>query len=347
MRTAGTLPETVVDPAISVVICCYSHERRDDLERAVSSLRAQTRPPREVIVVVDDNAELAVVLRAQLTGVLVVENEQRPGLAGARNTGAARATGGVIGFLDDDAEADPRWIEELQRAYGDPSTLGVGGEIEAVWPDARPRWFPREFDWVVGCTYEGMARTRVRNLIGANMSVRSDVLTAVGGFDGRFGRQRATRFSSTLCLEETEFCVRASRRFPARSWVYSAPAKVSHHVSHARTTWRYFTRRCYQEGVAKARMVQLTGSDAGLSSERAYLKRALPRGVARGLRTGVGGDPFGPIRAGAIMYGAAATALGYARGRIALLRAGQGGSRGIARPRGARSAPARRAPRRR
>jgi hypothetical protein len=196
----------------------------------------------------------------------------------------------------------------------------VGGEIEAVWPDTRPRWFPREFEWVVGCTYEGMAQTRVRNLIGANMSVRSDVLTAIGGFDDRLGR-----------LEETEFCVRASRRFPARSWIYSAPAKVSHHLSHARTSWRYFTRRCYQEGAAKARMVQFTGSDAGLSSERAYVTRTLPRGIARGLRKGLGGDPFGPIRAGVIIYGAAATGLGYARGRVALLGAGQGGSHGIGR----------------
>jgi GT2 family glycosyltransferase len=316
----GASRALATDVSVSVVICCYSHERRDDLERAVASLRRQTQRPRETIVVVDDNPSLAELLRDQLTGVLVVENEQRPGLAGARNTGAARASGDVVGFLDDDAEADRRWIEELQRAYRDSDVLGVGGDIQPVWPGGRPRWFPREFEWVVGCTYEGMERTRVRNLIGANMSVRSDVLEMAGGFDERFGR-----------LEETEFCVRASRRFPSRIWIHSPDARVLHHVAPHRARWRFFGSRCYQEGVAKARLVERTGRDSGLSAERVYLIRTLPRGVAGGLRAGIAGDPYGPVRAGAILWGAAATAIGYARGRYAVHRHPDARSAGIAR----------------
>jgi hypothetical protein len=165
-----------------------------------------------------------------------------------------------------------------------------------------------------------MARARVRNLIGANMSVRTDVLREVGGFDDRFGR-----------LEETEFCVRASRRFPTRDWVHSPRARVLHHIAPHRARWRFFVSRCYQEGIAKARMVERTGRDAGLSSERAYLSRTLPRGVARGLRSGVAGDAFGPVRAGAIVWGAAATATGYARGRLGVRMEGRAATEGIAR----------------
>jgi GT2 family glycosyltransferase len=305
---------------VSVVICCYAAERRADLERALASMRAQASPPLETIVVVDDNPALAEALRADLADAVVVENEQRPGLAGARNTGAARASGDVVAFLDDDAEADSGWVDELRRGYRSPGALGVGGEIAAVWPTARPGWFPREFDWVVGCSYSGMATTGIRNLIGANMSMRAEVLRETGGFDDTFGR-----------LEETEFCVRASRRFPDGSWVYRAPASVRHHVSPQRTTWRYFRRRCFQEGIAKARMVQLTGREAGLSSERAYLTRVLPGGMLRGLRAGLRGDPFGPVRAAAIAVGATATAAGFLRERFALRTAGADAAAGIAR----------------
>ena len=52
------------------------------------------------------------------------------------------------------------------------------------WSANQPFWFPEEFNWVIGCTYRGMPTKNapVRNLIGANMSVRKDVFTKVGGF---------------------------------------------------------------------------------------------------------------------------------------------------------------------
>jgi hypothetical protein len=48
---------------------------------------------------------------------------------------------------------------------------------------ASPVWFPCEFDWVVGCTYAGMdvRGGRIRNPIGANMSIRADVIARAGG----------------------------------------------------------------------------------------------------------------------------------------------------------------------
>lgn len=48
---------------------------------------------------------------------------------------------------------------------------------------AFPVWFPCEFDWVVGCTYAGMdvRSGRIRNPIGANMSIRADVIARAGG----------------------------------------------------------------------------------------------------------------------------------------------------------------------
>ena len=126
----------------------------------------------------------------QLPDVIVTDNQQQQGLSGARNAGVAVAGGEVVAFLDDDATAAPDWLERLAAGYADPDVLGVGGAIEPVWSTSRPRCFPEEFDWVVGCTYRGLPQTPapVRNLIGANMSFRRTVLNTIGGFRCDIGR---------------------------------------------------------------------------------------------------------------------------------------------------------------
>jgi glycosyltransferase involved in cell wall biosynthesis len=308
-------------PAFSVVICAYTEDRWDDLVRAVASVQRQTLPATEIVVVIDGDGALLDRARRALPGVTAIPNHQRPGLAGARNSGALATTGAVVAYLDDDAHAAPDWLAELAKAYETPSVLGVGGHLEPVWATRRPDWFPEEFDWVVGCTYRGVPSrpARVRNPIGANMSVLREVLDAVGGFRPEMGR-----------LEETDFCIRAQARFPGRYWLHWPSARVSHAVTPRRETWGFFVDRCRNEGIAKATMVQMTSRRAGLASERSYVRRTLPAGVARNLGAGLAGDPAGFKRATAIVVGLGATAGGYLRGRAALSRSSASGE-GIAR----------------
>ena len=93
---------------ISVVICAYTHDRWDDLVSAVASMHSQTLQPREVIVVIDHNPELFARAGSALDGVVVIENHERKGLSGARNSGIARAQGQIIAFMDEDAVAERR-----------------------------------------------------------------------------------------------------------------------------------------------------------------------------------------------------------------------------------------------
>ena len=297
--------------SVSVVICAYTEDRWEELERAVGSAQNQTVCPREVVVVVDHSAALLERARRKLAGVEVVPNTQRPGLAGARNSGIQATSAAVVAFLDDDATADPGWLAELRRGYETQSVLGVGGRIDPEWHRQRPSWFPDEFKWVVGCTYRGVpvAAASVRNMIGANMSARRTVIDAVGGFREQLGR-----------LEETDFCIRGQELFPEGKWMYWPSAQVTHAVTPERCTWSYFKARCYNEGVAKARMVMLTSRQAGLASERSYTLKVLPIGMVREFARIGRFDFSGSRKAAAIAVGLAYTTAGYARMWLTLRR---------------------------
>ena len=177
------MAEITATPAdsVTVVICAYTERRWQSLLQATHSLRAQRRLPDQCVVVIDHNEQLLRRARTSLPDdVEVLANEERQGLSGARNTGVRAARCDVVAFLDDDAEADPGWLEELLAQYDEPLVMGAGGRAVAVWPGKRPGWMPTEFDWVVGCSYTGLPETiaPVRNLLGAAMSFRRCLLTS-------------------------------------------------------------------------------------------------------------------------------------------------------------------------
>jgi len=200
--------------------------------------------------------------------------------------------------------------------YQDEKVLGVGGAIVPMWPGNRPAWFPEEFDWVVGCTYQGMPTEArpVRNLIGCNMSFRSQVFEAVGGFRQGIGR------IGTLPVgcEETELCIRVRQHWQEAVLLYDPAARVQHHVSATRASWKYFFSRCYAEGLSKALVSRLVGASDGLSSERKYTFYTLPKGVLDGLGdTVLRRKPGGIASSVAIVSGLLVTTFGYLRGLLA------------------------------
>jgi glycosyltransferase involved in cell wall biosynthesis len=309
----------MTDLHFSVVICAYTEDRMKHIHAAIDSVRAQHQPAAEVILVIDSNPALYKRLIAELPDVTVVENGEAPGLSGARNTGARQARGDVIAFLDDDATADPQWLAALAGAYASPDVMGVGGLTVPRWQTARPAWFPAEFYWVVGCNYEGMPGSgqRIRNLFGANMSFRRTAFELVDGFRADIGRTATGR---PLGCEETEFCIRLGQRSPQSWLLMEHGAVVRHFVPDSRRSFRYFVSRCFAEGMSKAQVAAAVGSGDGLSAERGYATRVLPRGVGKGIARSLRGDLGGLGRAGSIVVGLSVTVAGYAAARAQALR---------------------------
>lgn len=308
---------------ISVIICAYTEKRWDDLLAAVDSIKKQTLPPREIILVIDYNQTLLERVKAQLSDVVIIENAQQKGLSGARNSGIAKAQGAIIAFMDEDAVAAPNWLETIAAGYENDHTLGVGGAIDPIWIEGRPGWFPDEFNWVVGCTYRGMpeSTTEIRNMLGCNMSFRRDVFPVVGDFRHGIGRVD----TRPVGCEETELCIRVNQEWPDHQMLYIPDARVSHRVPGIRANWSYFLRRCYSEGLSKAQVARFVGAKDGLASERTYTFRTLPQGVWRGLTDAVlRKDAAGLGRASAIVVGLGFTTVGYLVGtvseRIAMMK---------------------------
>lgn len=334
-----------------VVICAYTFDRWDDLTAAVRSALDQDLRPDEVLVVIDHNDALLQRTAQEFSAdrrVRVRPNVGRQGLSGARNTAVQETDADIVVFLDDDATAQPGWLEALVAPYVDDRVVSVGGAAVPRFPAdrGRPVTLPcapaegsrtarGELDWVVGCTYAGqpLSLAEVRNVMGCNMSFRRSVFDQVGGFSEDLGRVGTT----PLGCEETELCIRAGLAQPTARILFEPKALVSHRVTEQRLTWGYLRHRSYAEGLSKAAVARMTRRDSALSTERSYVVSVLPRAVLREL-----GSAFkrkrtnrpGVLGAIAMVVALSATVAGYGWGTVALaVRSRRGlGHQGAAHP---------------
>ena len=302
----------------SVIICAYTMDRWDALVDAVQSCVRQTMKPTEIILVIDHNDQLLDRAKLEFKDALVVANRSTKGLSGARNTGVATSTGDVIAFLDDDAYAEPQWLEKLTRPMSDPNVVGAGGWIVPHWESSPAPWFPKTFYWILGCSYAGLppSGAQIRNPIGANMAMSRRLFASVGGFTSGIGRIGVI----PLGCEETEICIRYAAQAPNEGFVLARDAIVHHRVPASRLTWHYFWTRCWAEGLSKAAVSSLVGSSSGLAAERRHVMRALPMEFAESLAA-LPRRPRAALRqALLILAGTAVAAAGLLRGSVAVRR---------------------------
>lgn len=158
------------------------------LPRCLDRLAEQTHPPHEVIVVDngsrDGSGDLARAFAARAPRLrLQVLEEDRTGATFARNRGVATASGDFVAFTDADCEPAPDWLERLLAAFR-PGIGAVAGRIRPAPPGNVVEAFAALYTLRTG--EEPFEATRFTLLRGgfptANLAVRRDLFTAVGGF---------------------------------------------------------------------------------------------------------------------------------------------------------------------
>ncbi len=158
------------------------------LRRTIDQLRA-TVPAGTELIVVDDGATdgCCDFLRAGGEARLLEPAGERLGVSGARNKGAAAASGEVLVFLDAHVEVQPGWIETLRDAALGPGVGAVGPGISVLGRTDCCGWGMRYRD--AGLGIEWLAPPSpgsppiVPMLAGACIVIRRDLFETVGGFD--------------------------------------------------------------------------------------------------------------------------------------------------------------------
>jgi glycosyltransferase involved in cell wall biosynthesis len=178
---------------LSVTVPTY--RRIPTLLQALQSLQDQTAADFEILVA--DNAADAELEKkvAEFNQTARVKARYVPvpqlGLHHARHAGANAATGEILVFTDDDATFDPGWLQAYAEMYtAHPKMLAAGGPIRPVWETPPPQWLldyiGEQKEFPILSLREPFTEFRLGSqevFYGVNMSIRRDVLFALGGFN--------------------------------------------------------------------------------------------------------------------------------------------------------------------
>lgn len=176
--------------SVSVVLIAKRLERT--IVPTLESLKRQTFPPEEVILVVDslEDSEMSAL---NSYAVRIIESEIG-GIGAARRRGVESATSDIVAFIDSDCVADASWLEALVRVFAErddvvaqtgriiSSNPALGAERLTGYPK------PRKDVWV------DFAETM-------NFAFVRRIISIIGNFDANFGDGG----------EDLDFCVRLKK----------------------------------------------------------------------------------------------------------------------------------------
>lgn len=212
---------------IDVTLLLCTRNRAASLMATLASITRAALRARDVaieIIVVDNGStdetpSLLAQWQATQSFPVRLMREDRPGLARARNVGLAQRNGTILAMTDDDCIVHADYFTALVRAFdrmegptiiggrillGNPADLPVTIKLEDHPMVAPPGGFPGGF------------------VMGANLTMHSEVLNRIGTFDERFGAG-----APFVAAEDTDLLFRANKAgIPVR---YDPTIIVDHH----------------------------------------------------------------------------------------------------------------------
>jgi glycosyltransferase involved in cell wall biosynthesis len=166
--------------AVSIVIPAYNEE--NTIRPCLLAAILQTVAASEIIVVdnrsTDATADMVRAVQAEYPDAPIVylqQNEEQ-GLVPTRNFGLDRAQGAVIGRIDADSVIEPNWVEEVQKAFREPSVAAATGPV--LYYDMPLRRFGLKADDTLRQLLLKLTRD-YHFLFGSNMAIRREAWQAV------------------------------------------------------------------------------------------------------------------------------------------------------------------------
>ena len=171
---------------ITVIVCAH-HEARL-LPACLYSLRAQTRPPDEILVVNNASTDETGAVARAVPGVRVVD-EPAKGLVVARETARLQARTDVLAYVDADCRAPITWLERVEARFARPGApIAVTGPYRFYDWDRSGRALIRFYDVLVAPPTHALIHHLLNIgaiLYGGNFAVQRTALARIGGFDRR------------------------------------------------------------------------------------------------------------------------------------------------------------------
>lgn len=214
---------------MSVIVCTYNRAKL--LGNCLKSIESQTAGKNlyEVIVVNNnstDNTQKIIedFVRNRPNFRVIIEKNQ--GLSYARNKGWKEAKGKYIAYIDDDAIAEPNWVEQIVMFIKNNPKINVfGGPYGRFSLKPFPKWFPEEYGILNLGDKIRKINPKKEWLTGTNMIFRKVLFKKYGGFKTCLGMRGTKMYYG----EETEMIVRLSKK---GEFIYYVPTiRVKHLVA--------------------------------------------------------------------------------------------------------------------
>jgi len=176
---------------LSVVIPTYN--RYPILIRLIEDLLKQIPKPLEILVI--DQTEEAETLREKFLAKFIEEKtikyiyQKCIHANRARNRGIYESKGEIILILNDDVIISDNFIQNHMKNFLDPLVAAVSGAViedNKGLVDYFPAQYYRKYTGWMHFPLNYSLRCEVINLNACNMSVRREIIFAVGGFDENF-----------------------------------------------------------------------------------------------------------------------------------------------------------------
>ncbi len=154
--------------SVSVVIPALNEE--EFIEDTLKSLKAQTKPPAEIIIMDNGSTDRTVEIAKRYADRVIIIPDVS--IVELRQAGAETAKYPIIVSTDADTTFPPDWLETLTRHFSDPSVVAVGGSIMPLVPGITENLYTRGLN----------ASASTGLFLGANMAYRRQAFLDAGGY---------------------------------------------------------------------------------------------------------------------------------------------------------------------